>query len=350
MHLLVHIGAPKTGSTSLQNYLASLKAPQISFIYPDGESTPHLISEAFNTNLKINPLYKQRGLSDEEIDALQQHQRGRYLQEITSAKTPLVIVSSENISQFTPTALDAFHTVNLQYFSHITYVGYFRHPYAAYASVLQQNAKLQGTKMLEKKFNPPYHKTIQHLRKIAGETHVHAHLFERESLHNGCIVADFCAKYSIPYFPQKAQNQNESLSLEAIQLLFNLWDHYPLTEKWYWYEQFIPSRHKKAHIAYKQRILTRIVNTLMHHKGTKLALHPELTDSIMGEHGHAYKAWLETEFPQSQRNYASPDQIRSLDVLRALTEPAFSALTELSGKPVPPKASSKEIAQLTLAL
>ena len=91
------------------------------------------------------------------------------------------------------------------------------------ASVFQQRVK--GGKAGSGKFNPKgywprYRQCFEPLDQVFGRENVTFRKFDRKTLKNGSVVDDLAGFVGIPVPHNSSQLENESLSLEALALLF----------------------------------------------------------------------------------------------------------------------------------
>ncbi len=98
---------------------------------------------------------------------------------------------------------------------------YVRHPLDYATSVCQQLIK-GGADHLPQVFSPAYRKRIEPYRRRLRPEQLIVRRFDRDHLHRGCVVADFCDILGIDSNSLTIKPRNESLPAAAIQALYQL--------------------------------------------------------------------------------------------------------------------------------
>jgi hypothetical protein len=65
-----------------------------------------------------------------------------------------------------------------------------------------------------------YRKPLATLAETFGADRLVVRQFQRDKMHNGCVVSDFCRTLGIAITPKSIRRQNESLSIDGIRFLY----------------------------------------------------------------------------------------------------------------------------------
>lgn len=222
--LILHIGQGKTGSTSIQNALRNnpeTLARHGVFFPETGRHTNH---QDIFTYLTGDVKHHDPALGGARDDARKTALGKEYWEaarrHIAEATPELVVLSCEN--QFRPFSAEALTRLSRELegmFSEILVTAYLRDPADHFLSMAQQDVKkrpditIPGETALRDVLEP----WLMH-----GPGPVEVIRFARDTLQDGDVVADFCARYlpfaagdlSIP-----ANRDNTTISAEAMALL-----------------------------------------------------------------------------------------------------------------------------------
>lgn len=216
---IVHIGMPKTGSSALQQALFKhLKDKNVAYAnlptVSHGEAIINMFSE-FNPNHHFNA-----GRLKEEIDAKAQENRRLLVQGFNQHPGSIEIISGEAIYHMHNKALIKFRSFLQRFFKKILIVCYVRSPKSFMESAFQQLVKYHdlGTFDFTRIYHP--YKKLQKFDAIFGQENVLLWEFEPEKFPNKDITLDFCQKLNIEYQSENVLRSNDSISLEAIKLLY----------------------------------------------------------------------------------------------------------------------------------
>jgi len=225
MRTVLHIGSPKTGTTTLQRCLLAskktLRALGVLYPRPPGGEKTHAVL--------------LRGLfHPEHMPRIERHRpadpraRERFLNElgaeIAASRPAALVLSYEGFFRLLPAA--ALPTIRHQLESfgtkEITIAAYLRRPSEYYLSALQQSLKASATP------KPPATENLRAVLEpygdVFGEQNLRVRRFHRESLEEGDIISDFVRNF----LPEAAQARaelakpgrvNESMSAEAMDIL-----------------------------------------------------------------------------------------------------------------------------------
>ena len=299
---IIHIGMPKTGSTSVQQSLR--RFADDNFVYPELTDSPNHILPVLALFTKDAVRHFNHRLRDpKEIAAYCEAAPAIMKRAIEESRGRNLIISAENIGSMKPEGLRSMRDYFLSYFDEISVVGYVRSPAGYMISAFQQRVK-QGS---QPSFNPdvmyrPYGRSFSKLDNVFGRERVQLWKFDPGQFPGGCVVRDFCARVGISSPPARIVRRNDALSRQAVCLL-------------YAYRKFLGNRTVRE-IDWHGRLLGRLVAGL---GNDKFRLSPELIRPLI-EKNRADIEWMEARLGQSLREELGqyqPGDIRDeADLLR----------------------------------
>lgn len=225
--LILHIGHPKTGTTSLQNYLLknSSELLKIGYLFPVrySPSANHVILPA--GFLKKEALWKFHSQFYRYLPTFYEGDFRRFwgalLEDIKRHAPHTVILSAEQLfkdySELSHTSMGDFFK---NYFSTVTVVSYVRSPVSDYFSRLAQRIRT-GNPIPAPSCRPIREVISFYSSQFPGNVEVHP--FDRKQLRGGDILQDFISRYIPPALPAvegaKTRAFNSSLPWSLLRVL-----------------------------------------------------------------------------------------------------------------------------------
>lgn len=218
--VILHIGAHKTGSTSIQFALAQFDSG-VDFC-PDicgyiNHSIP--IYTIFSKYRFSYHIHARQGLQAHDILKLKKS----YLRSLHAAlirhDRERLILSGEDISLLDSEEKKRLVRFLERYGVTVRVIMYVREPLAFCASAFQEMVK-HGTNEVGP-ISPSYRTRIEPFLQYLGEEYIEVRQFEPDALVDGDIVSDFCAFYGISITGGQRTLANASISEAALKLLFH---------------------------------------------------------------------------------------------------------------------------------
>jgi hypothetical protein len=212
--LFLHIGHPKTGTTSIQTFLLANRPAlrKMGVLYPDTglhDSAHRLISPAY---------YAAASLENRAAAVM-----ARLLDEISASGCPVVVLSFEGLSGDNPAFFSAlkerFDTTVIYYVrrhDHIAESRYAQH----IRSFLRQEVKPAALAIREKGFQPDYLRVLRLFGAVFGRERLAVRVFEREALVNRDLIDDFLHVTGISRSPEFVPSTSSNASLKRPYLAF----------------------------------------------------------------------------------------------------------------------------------
>jgi hypothetical protein len=337
--IILHIGLPKTGTTTIQNVL---HANRDFLLRREGALHPSLApnqNTAFNTIFRDDPrklkANKRAGFTTEEIAA----RRKRFLNsldaEISSSEWDTLLLSAEGVSNLLEPELLRLREWGEKYSSEWIVLVCVRHPVDWSRSVIQQRLKGGDTlqQLYEEPPTPKYRWKISRAISVFGQENVRVFDFEGAVKKEGGIVRAFAEQAGLnassgEFLASRAVRYNESLSLEAAWILSSLNRQRPMFVD----NVLAPRRsQRRDELFYLKRIEGRkfdvpdsVKEKIRSHSREDVAwlnetfgleLYRDVTDSAPHAHGH-----------QEDREEPPPP------VRQALSDPAVESIAEIVGE------------------
>lgn len=217
--IILHLGSPKTGSTSIQKSLADFDDGET--FYAQFQSSNHSLSiSSIFMKDREHYLWEKRGHSLEEVAREKIVTRELLSKYLKRSDRKRMILSGEGIGhQLTNTEKQVLIDTLQSNGARLSIFYYARDPLNFAKSIFQQRVKRGGLSYVDSKIGKSKHK--KRLDKFLTELpsgSVAVHEFNRSKLYNGCVVEDFCSKIGIT--PKQIILDNESMSLEPLKLIF----------------------------------------------------------------------------------------------------------------------------------
>ncbi len=215
--LILHIGHPKTGTTTLQKTLQASRASlaDAGILHPNtGSHHNHKVLLPYLTSTQDNLD------SNSTKVANSQKQWGNVIKEVTTSKPNTVILSSEGF--FSGMDVNAFnnfcsHVKSLA--SETVVAAYLREPASLALSRAQQNIKRSPNFTLRPK---DYYRSSLEKFKNSGLGSMNVRVFDRKKLEEGDLVDDFFAQHFQDFDTElltRSKDDNTSFSAEAMALI-----------------------------------------------------------------------------------------------------------------------------------
>lgn len=218
---IVHIGMHKTGSSSIQQTLSkALKDKNFSYLDLGIPNHSRVIVSLFESNtVKRNLMHIKRGLSKKEIAKFNNEMEDKLNTAISKLEGRTAIISGEEIRNMTEGGLRNFRDFLTLHFDTITVVAYVRSPKGYMESAFQQVVKGGFGDFKIEKLYPNYRKFIS-IEKIFGQGNLRLWKFDPSHFPNKNVVSHFCSSLDIKMKARDTIRTNESLSKEALSLLY----------------------------------------------------------------------------------------------------------------------------------
>lgn len=206
---IVHIGMHKTGSSSIQVTLDKK--------FKSEETCYFNLGKANHSRLILNLFSKHKKSIVEDDNSVIMK---KMLESIENCPGQRMILSGEGIVKLTKKELEDFKDFLYQYFEQITIVAYVRSPSSFIVSAFQEIVKGGIYHFMLEKVYPNYRNKFRKFDLVFGRENVHLWKFDPKTFIEGDVVTDFCHKIDIKMNLSSVIRVNDSLSMEALSLLY----------------------------------------------------------------------------------------------------------------------------------
>lgn len=219
---ILHIGAEKTGTTTLQTAFCrdAARLADLGVRYPDlgGASHAALVYAAADADTQVADLAPHIGLMPgESRDAFVRRLEERLAAEIAAHPGARFVFSTEHAQSrlVSAASLQQLHALLARYFDTVDVAVYLRRwdrmAMSFHATAMRNGpappfsfARFAGSTLLD------YPQLLDRWARVFGEEHVHVGIFHRPDLINGSILDDFTTRFGLPALTP-VDDQNVSL-------------------------------------------------------------------------------------------------------------------------------------------
>ena len=235
LDLTLHVGAAKTGTTSLQGFLRRNRArlAEAGWLYPRSPGrTRHKMFAMWTRSPErvTNAMRMDRpGMSRyESYEELRREVPRRLLAEARKAELDRVLISDEALYGSPEDALEQVRAFADQYASGLRVVCYLRRQDDHLVSRYQQLVKYRETRTLAQRVAEldmaetyDHHARLLAWQRIVGPDELIVRRFEPDRFHKGSLFDDFAAAVGlgIPTDDRPGRTRNESLDAESVEFL-----------------------------------------------------------------------------------------------------------------------------------
>jgi hypothetical protein len=231
---ILHIGLPKTGTTSCQEALFANREMLLRrhrMFYPSvAPSHNSMLSVMFLEDPRTNVKVKSLGITTREgAEALRRRYFAQMEANLAQASWDTLVLSSEGLSTVPLSSLERLRDWLRTYADDWTVLFWARHPVAYTTSNIQQHIK-SGRCLEDAVTKPPmtqFRRRASDAFQVFGRENVKLTAFEEARQEPGGIVAAFCRRLGLPEttameVARSSVARNESMSLLATLLLSSL--------------------------------------------------------------------------------------------------------------------------------
>lgn len=217
----IHIGMHKTGSSSIQESLNKLPTTS-NFHYIKLDSPNHggNIYTLFSSKPQNYHAWIKLGLSKDEINEIKEKTKSKLIESFTTIDSNRFFISGEDIINLEYEELLRLKDFFSDYFKKITIIGYVRTPKTYIKSAFQQSVKGKLNHFNLSKLYPNYKSRFEKFDNVFDKKNVILRPFNKENLYGNSVVSDIAKILNIEFNESFEKRTNDSLSLEAVQLLY----------------------------------------------------------------------------------------------------------------------------------
>lgn len=217
--MILHIGMHKTGTSSIQNSLASaLIDPRFRFIQLGGMANGSLIMGNAYVPIDSYPHDPQAPL--ETRVAARRNAMIMLTTSLSEAGGQTPILSAELICSLSPESKEHLLDLLVRFHADLKVAAYLRRPKSYLQSAFQERLKHGFVPLKDFKQSVRYEWKFLPFERAIGRENVSIKLFSPEFLHEGCVVLDFARTWGIEIDRNRIKRDNSALSMEGVKLLY----------------------------------------------------------------------------------------------------------------------------------
>jgi hypothetical protein len=323
---------PKTGSSSIQTWLLKgLEDPRFHYLNLGRRGSGNLLVSAFEPDPAAHPRNHKRAIDRAELERELEEFRASLDAQLATLGTRRAIFSAERLAVVQEPVLRAICARLAPACGEIRAVGYVRAPVSFMESIYQQRLKAGNHALRPRQIYPGYRARLGKFESVLGREHVGFWRFDPRSFPRGCVVRDFCSRLEIRIGPEDLPRVNDSLSLEALRLL-------------YVYRRFGPG-YGRGEAAMREN--TALKERLLELRGPKLRLHAALVAPVL-QAEHEDVRWMEERLGSSLSETLAEDAeaVRTEDDLLRVGAATLEWLGAALGRtPLRPGADPRQVAE-----
>jgi hypothetical protein len=331
---IIHIGMHKTGTTSIQRSFNGFEDAQ--FVYADvGGQANHSLAfySLFSETPGNHHIHQSTGRSPGAVRHYINKIQADLDKSIVRAGDRTLIVSGEDIGALSRQALETMKTYFAARFEQISIVGYVRPPAGWLTSSFQERVKVgRLTQLHAGTLYRNYTASLSKFDDIFGRDNVQLWKFDPKAFPEGCVVQDFCSRLRIEFSKSRIRRVNESLSREAVSLI-------------YAYQKFGPTDEQRKMRGPQAMEFGKLIG------GGKFRFSPELVQPIL-EANAIDIDWVETRLGQSVQDELGPHlpgDVRSEEDLLQFDRASIEKLAHIVGRDASSVSTPPEVASLVAA-
>lgn len=327
-HLILHIGKPKTGTTSLQRAFHLGREAMLAhgvFYPPKNHGQQHGAIKAYFQGPKFAPhgMKMRFKYDDERIAKFGKESWHNLVSQVEEVRPDTLVLSSEQMygagkARGFVEMMSALRSLA----DKTSVVCYLREPSGNYLSQRQQGLKQRGI-LRNPSPNLTRQMALEHFMRLDDVT-LHVHDFSRKSLVDGDIVSDFAAKHLSKEAGETllsfATVANDSMSPEAMNILHELWD-----------KGHIRVGHRKLENSEKARMMVRNVDDEVEGK-TRPAYKPNIAAQIYDTAQDL--EWLKATFGIEFKRPSADESVSPVDLEKLSTTADFISVDERRQKQI----------------
>lgn len=277
MRAIIHIGTPKSGTTTIQTFLAMNRTEMISQSVRYQPFTPRYLPQmelglvgllrAGDALMAGNKLHSMRVRTRKQQQTYVEQIERDLRAGVANWPEQTYLASSEQIHAWlnTKKRIEGLHGVLTEIFSDVCYVVYYRPQEEFILSTYSENIRRGETGSLESHLderlhNMNYANRVDMWRAVVGAEKLSVRLLDTGEMKNGDLLDDFCATVGLDRtLLATPPRQNVSLTQEEIELRLKL-------------ARIAPRRFKSGAPNFANEALLRYFRRKLPQPGTKLAL------------------------------------------------------------------------------
>jgi hypothetical protein len=319
---IIHIGMHKTGSTSIQHSLQNLQDKK--FLYANlGPAANHSLAifSIFASNPGRHYLHRYAGRDKDQVARYNEDIWRRLKDCIRRAQGRSLVISGEDICALPERDLEKLRNFFDAKFERLTIVSYVRPPVGFLSSAFQQRVQSGRCNTFDPtRMYRPYQKTFGKFDRVFGRERVQLWKFDPSTFPQNDVVSDFCARLQIPLPSALIVRKNDSLSRQAVALLYT-------------YNKF-----GKLYSGLDgENLSPRLAGLIAHIGRDKFRLAPHVLRAILDDNKDDI-AWMEARLGtslQENSDAARPDDVAGEDDLLRPDRRAIRMLLKTLGRSAP---------------
>lgn len=264
---ILHIGMHKTGSTAIQRSFHGYDDGKMAYLPMPHPNHSFWTMRLFPGRMTDQFIEDEHGGNAEDFARRCQATAGQVLDLITGTDRDIIISAEELSGAHSPQTAREVRDFLAPHFDRFKVVGYVRQPAAFMESSFQEVIKKRFIAFRPDQLYPDYRLRLEQWDQVFGQSNVELVPFDRSALFEGDSVRDFARRIGADPARIKPRLANESLSAEAVALLFRL--------RLDLMDERIP--------AGKRRDLEASISPARKYGKTPFALHPDAIRQVLSE-------------------------------------------------------------------
>ena len=340
----LHVGMPKTGTSSIQQTLFfGLSDPRFVYFSSGEVSGAQFLPVLVRASLAKPWYWNGRGGDSTYASRMHQKYRNNFHRFIVQSRTrgKHLILSGESCSGMPSADLTGLRQLINDYGYAVRVIFYLRPWKSWMESAYQQQIKLATqtgpSKMpaisLENLKRLDYRSQIEALDYAFGPEHVQVCVFSPNQFPNGCVVQDFFQRVGIDLQPGAIRRDNESIGINAVKML-------------YCYKRFRQREYLLKPFAVWQHF--QMTLALREMPDTAFRFHSEYANPILEDYT-SQTTWIENRINSSFREdfsaYDDAPCIRTVDDFLCFDEASVNWLAHRTKSSIPKTYRGEDVAK-----